>query len=150
MLITAHTKHLRMSPKKVRLVIDLIRGMNAINAEHQLRFMNKAAAKPVLKLLESAIANAEHNFQLKKEDLYVKEVRADEGVSLRRSTPKAFGRAATIHRQSSHIHIALDITTKAKASEKISAPEEEKKEAKTEIPKTTEKKAGTKKSTLKK
>ena len=134
MQIQAHAKHLRMSPKKVRLVIDLIRGMNVTNAEHQLRFMNKAAAKPVLKLLRSAIANAENNFQLNKSDLYVKEIRADEGVSLRRSTPKAFGRSATIHRQASHIHITIDVKSGAKTDEKVAVSAEEKKSLKTAAP----------------
>ena len=96
-----------MSPRKVRLVIDSIRGLKALKAETQLTFMNKGAALPVLKLLRSAMANAEHNFHLRKEDLVVKTITADGGPILKRSRPRAFGRAAPIRKRSTHINLIL-------------------------------------------
>lgn len=96
-----------MSPKKVRLVIDVIRGMDALDAKKQLAFMTKKAARPVGKLLDSAIANATNNFGLKENNLYVKEVMADGGPSLKRWRPRAFGRASKILKRTSHILIVL-------------------------------------------
>lgn len=107
MEVIAHTRHLRMSPRKVRLVIDVIRGKNVVVAASQLAFMKKAAAIPVYKLLQSAVANAEHNFHLETSDLIVKKITADGGPVLHRWTPKAFGRSAPIRKRTSHITIVL-------------------------------------------
>ena len=96
-----------MAPRKVRLVIDTIRGKSALAAETQLSFMNKAAAEPVLKLLRSAMANATHNFQMQKEDLMVKSIMADGGPTIKRSRPRAFGRSAPIRKRTTHITIIL-------------------------------------------
>jgi large subunit ribosomal protein L22 len=108
MEVIAKAKNIRMSPRKVRLVIDVIRGMDVARAQTQLRFLKKAAALPVLKLLNSAVANAEHNFRLRKEDLHVKTITADGGPVIKRWTPKAFGRAAPIRKRTSHITLVLD------------------------------------------
>ena len=108
MEIKSKARNIRMSPRKIRLVVDLIRGMDVQKAQEQLGFMKKHAAKPVLKLLNSAMANAEHNFQLKKEDLYVKYVVADGGPVLKRWRPRAFGRAAGIRKRSTHISMILE------------------------------------------
>lgn len=107
MEVIAHTRHLRMSPRKVRLVIDVIRGKNVAIAASQLTFMKKAAAIPVYKLLQSAVANAEHNFHLDTSGLFVKKITADGGPVLHRWTPKAFGRSAPIRKRTSHITIVL-------------------------------------------
>lgn len=107
MEVKAHANNIRMSPRKVRLVIDVIRGMDATRAQTQLRFIKKAAALPVLKLLNSAIANAEHNFQLRQEDLRVMTITADGGPVIHRWTPKAFGRSAPIRKRTSHITVIL-------------------------------------------
>jgi large subunit ribosomal protein L22 len=107
MEITAKARFIRMSPRKVRLVIDVIRGMDIASARQQLRFMKKAAAEPVTKLLNSAVANAEHNFKLSPETLYVKAIAADGGPALKRWTPKAFGRAAPIKKRMTHLSIVL-------------------------------------------
>lgn len=107
MEVFAKARFIRMTPRKVRLVIDVIRGMDVTRAKAQLTFMKKDAAEPVLKLLESAVANAEHNFQLSRENLYVKAIMADGGPALKRWTPKAFGRAAPIKKRMSHISITL-------------------------------------------
>ena len=107
MEIKAQAKFIRMSPKKVRLIVDLIRGMDVKNAETQLNFSKKLAKEPVLKVLRSGIANAENNFELKKENLFIKKIVVDEGPTLKRWHPRAHGRAATIRKRSSHIGIEL-------------------------------------------
>lgn len=108
MQVMAKLRYLRMSPRKTRLVVDVIRGAKVADALSQLKVMSKAAATPVMKLLNSAIANAEHNFKLDKKDLIVKQIYVDGGPVLKRSTPRAFGRATPIHRRTSHITIVLD------------------------------------------
>jgi len=107
MEVSAKLRFLRMSPRKVRLVVDVVRDMDATKAEHQLQFMNKHAARPVLKLLQSAIANAENNNKLKKENLFIKKITVDQGPTLKRWRPRAFGRAGSILKRSSHITIIL-------------------------------------------
>ena len=107
MEVNAKARFVRMSPRKVRLVIDVIRGMDIARAKDQLRFMKKAAAGPVMKLLDSAVANAEHNFKLASDTLFVKAIAADGGPALKRWTPKAFGRAAPIKKRMTHISIVL-------------------------------------------
>ncbi len=74
MPVKAFVKQLRISPRKMRLVVDLIRGKDAVVAEQQLTFLPKAAARPVLTLLRSAMANAENNFEMDKHNLFVKEI----------------------------------------------------------------------------
>jgi large subunit ribosomal protein L22 len=96
-----------MSPRKVRLVAGLVRGLDVARAEAQLGLLNKAAALPVLKLLRSAIANAEHNNKLEKEGLFIKSITVDGGPMLKRWRPRAFGRAAPIRKRTSHITIIL-------------------------------------------
>lgn len=128
MEVTAKANSIRMSPRKVRLVIDVIRGMDVARAQTQLRFIKKAACLPVLKLLNSAIANAEHNFNLEAESLYVKTITADGGPVLHRWTPKAMGRSAPIRKRTSHITIVLDqrAPKAAKAEKKVAAVKETK------------------------
>lgn len=104
----AKLSYLRMSPKKVRLVVDVIRGMKVEEAMTQLGFMNKAAARPILKLLNSAIANAENNFELKKDNLYIKEIRVDLAGMLKRWKPRAHGRATMVRKKNSHVYLVLD------------------------------------------
>jgi large subunit ribosomal protein L22 len=107
MEIKASLQHLRRSPRKVRLVLDLVRGMETKKALDQLRFCQKEAAVPVIKLVNSAIANAVNNFDLKADNLYIKEIKADEGRTLKRWLPRAHGRATVLRKRSSHIHIVL-------------------------------------------
>jgi len=103
----ASLNHLRMSARKVRLVIDVIRKMPIDQALAQLQFLNKLAAEPVKKLILSAVANAEHNYSLEKDNLFIKEIKADEGVTLKRWMPKAHGRATVIRKRGCHIHVTL-------------------------------------------
>lgn len=98
---------IRMSPRKIRLVADLIRGVRATDADAKLRFVPKAAATPVRKLLASAVANAEHNFKLAKEGLMVKSIAVNQGPVIKRFRPRAMGRAAPIRKRMSHITIVL-------------------------------------------
>ena len=105
--VHASLRHLRQSPRKVRLVVNTIRGLSVTAAETRLTFMPKISAKPVLKLLRSAIANAEHNFKLEKQDLYVRHIVADGGPTLSRWRPRAFGRAAPIRKRTTHITLVL-------------------------------------------
>jgi len=96
-----------MSSKKLRLVANLIRGAQVDSALNQLRFANKKAAEPIAKLLKSAIASAKNDFALDEHNLFVKEIRVDEGGMLKRWTPKAHGSATPIRRRLSHISIIL-------------------------------------------
>lgn len=105
--VHASLRFLRMSPRKVRLVVDAVRGMKVSAAETKLAFLPKLAAQPVQKLLRSAVANAEHNFHLKKEDLFIKTIVADGGPTLKRSAPRAFGRAAPIRKRTTHVTLVL-------------------------------------------
>lgn len=96
-----------MSPRKVRLVADLIRGLSVSAALDQLKVMAKHAARPVGKTLKSAVANAEHNFRLDKDALKIAKITIDKGADLKRWRPRAFGRAAPIKKHSCHITIVL-------------------------------------------
>ena len=107
MEVTAKTKYLRVAPRKVRLVIDLVRGLDVTPAREQLRFVNKAAMTPVIKAIDSAIANAEHNFKLDRHNLYVKKITADQGPTLKRWLPRAFGRATQILKRTTHLTVVL-------------------------------------------
>ena len=98
---------MKMSARKIRLVIDVVRGLGVNEALDQLKFINKWAAKPVAKLINSAVANAENNFELDKNNLYIKEIKADEGPTLDRWMPKAHGRATPIRKRTSHISLML-------------------------------------------
>jgi large subunit ribosomal protein L22 len=140
MQVKAHARFIRMSPRKVRLVIDLIRGARVEKAQTQLRFANKAAAEPVLKLLNSAIANAVNNFQLNKDDLKIVSITADEGPILDRWQPRAHGRAMPIRKRSSHISIVLE-----EVEQKVEKKAEAKEEKKPATKKRTTKKAVTSK-----
>ena len=104
----AIARYVRISSRKVRIVIDLIRGKSVREAEAILRYTPKAATEPVLKLLNSAVANAENNLELNRDDLYVAEVYANQGPTLMRFRARARGRASRIRKCTSHITIVLD------------------------------------------
>ncbi|MEA3249185.1 MAG: 50S ribosomal protein L22 [Patescibacteria group bacterium] len=121
MEVKAKARFIRMSPKKVRLVADLVRGMDIDKAEAQLKFIKKAASRPVLKLIQSARANAEHNFKLTPEILFIKTITVDGGPVLHRWKPRAFGRATPIRKRTSHITVVLDEKTKEGAPKDVKA-----------------------------
>ena len=103
----ATAKIVRIAPRKVRLVVDEVRGKSVAEAISTLRFANRGAAKPVEKVLNSAIANAEHNYDLNAEDLYVSEAYVNEGPTLKRFRPRAQGAASGINKRTSHITIVV-------------------------------------------
>ena len=105
----AYLKQLRMTPRKVKIVLDLIRGKNVAEAAAILKYTNKIACEPVLKLLNSAIANADHNFGMDVEKLYVSECFFTPGIMkhMKRIRPRAKGRADRILKRTSHVTIAL-------------------------------------------
>lgn len=104
----ATARYIRMSPRKVKAVIDLIRNKKLDEARAILINTNKIATEPVLKLLNSAAANAENNLGMNLDNLYVAEVYANQGPTLKRYRPRAQGRAARIRKRTSHITIVLD------------------------------------------
>ena len=109
MEVRARLRYLQASPQKVRLVVDLIRGKNVQEAANLLLLTKKSAAKPVRKLLNSAVANAENlDDQLDIDRLYVKEIFVDKGPVLKRMRPQPMGRAFQIQKRQSHITIKLD------------------------------------------
>ncbi len=103
----AHARFIRQSPYKVRQVLDLIRGMPIDEARTTLDFANRRAVDPVRKVLNSAVANAEHNHALDAEELWVSAAFADEGPTLKRFRPRARGRATSIRKRTSHITIVV-------------------------------------------
>jgi large subunit ribosomal protein L22 len=120
MEVKASLKHLRMSPRKARLVIDVIRKMPVDTALDQLRFINKLAASPIAKLIKSGIANAVNTYSLSSDNLYIKEIRSDEGVMLKRWMPRAHGRATSIRKRGCHISLVLaEIKESGKAEKKV-------------------------------
>jgi len=109
MEIKAKLNYLRIAPRKVRLVADLVRNMDVKEAETQLKFMPKRASQPLLKLLNSAIANAKNNFNLEKDVLYIKKLTINEGPPFKRWRPIARGRANPIMKRTTHINLVLEI-----------------------------------------
>ncbi len=103
----AQAKFVRIAPRKVRIVMDLIRGKNLGEAITILRFVPKKASGIIEKVLRSAAANAEHNYDMNKDDLYVYKAYADEGPTLKRFMPRAMGRATRIRKRTSHITVIL-------------------------------------------
>jgi len=108
MMITAKLNDYRQSPRKVRLVANLVKGKKVEEAKNSLTFLIKRAAKPLLDLVDSAVANASHNFNISADQLYVKEFRVDAGVVLKRRMPRAMGIAYPINKRTSHVFIQLD------------------------------------------
>jgi ribosomal protein L22 len=105
--VHAQAKYVRTSARKARLVCDHIRGKDVAEARAILAFTTRGAAKPWIKLLESAVANAEHNHELVGEELRIHSVHADEGPTLKRYRPRAMGRATRIRKRTSHLSITL-------------------------------------------
>jgi large subunit ribosomal protein L22 len=111
----AKASHVGVTPMKARRVIDLIRDMPAQEALSVLKFAPQAASEPVAKVLASAIANAEHNFQLDPESLIISRAYVDEGATLKRFRPRAQGRAYRIRKRTSHITIEVESVDNAGA-----------------------------------
>lgn len=108
MAVRAHAKYIPLGPQKMREAIDLIRGKSVAEARSTLFFTNRSAARVIEKVLNSAVANAEHNAALSADELYVKEARVDEGPTLKRYSFRSMGRVNRIHKRSSHVTIAVE------------------------------------------
>src|SRR6201994_4956065 len=110
----ARARYVRMSPMKVRRVVDLVRGMPVGQAASVLQFAQQAAATPVAKLVASAVANAENNFDLDPSTLVISTITVDEGPTMKRFQPRAQGRAYRIRKRTSHI--TVEVTSVPQAS----------------------------------
>lgn len=104
----AIARHVRMSPMKVRRVVDLVRGMDVGDALTALKFAPQAASEPVYKVLASAVANAENAEALRAEELYISKAYVDEGVTLRRIRPRAKGSASRVLKRGAHITVVVE------------------------------------------
>jgi large subunit ribosomal protein L22 len=106
-MITASLTNYRQSPRKVRGTANLMRGKSVAEATNILNFLPKKATDALGALLASAVANAKNNFNIESADLFVKEIRVDSGVTLKRSMPRARGSASRINKRSSHVLLTL-------------------------------------------
>lgn len=103
----AVARHIRIAPRKVRIVLDMIRNKDVDEALAILRYTPKAASPIVYKLVNSAAANAEHNYNMNRDNLYISHVYADQGPTLKRFRARAMGRAGMIMKRTSHITVVL-------------------------------------------
>jgi ribosomal protein L22 len=110
--VRARARYVRTAPRKARLVMDHIRGKDVEQARAILAYAPRAAATDVLKLLDSAVANAEHNHELGPDELRVRRAYVDEGPTIKRYRPRALGRATPIHKRTSHM--TIELTTEGK------------------------------------
>jgi len=125
MQTTAKLRFLRVAPRKVRLLADVVRGISVEDALTQLRYSKKHAARPLRKLLESAVANAKHNHDIDTKTLIVKTIFVDGGPVMKRWKPRAFGRAAPIRKRTSHVTVTLEGDAEEKAKDKKKEEKEE-------------------------
>ena len=123
--VTAQLNNLRQAPRKVRMVVGIVKGKGALKALEQLEFVMRRPSLPIIKLLKSAIANAEHNFSMVPSNLYIKEFYVDEGVKLKRFRPKAMGAVGEIQKKTSHVRLTLAEKVPGLKSEKKAAKEKE-------------------------
>lgn len=122
MKVTAKLSNVRLTPRKARLVAGLIQGMHVHEAMVQLEKTVKKSSDPMLKLLQSAVANAKNNFSLGEENLYVALAQVNEGQKLKRWMPRAHGRATPIWRRLSHVTIVLEERLSEEAVRKMEQP----------------------------
>lgn len=104
----AVAKYVQVAPRKVRKVMDLVRGKDVDEALNILRFSPQAAAKTVSKVVASAVANAENNLRLRSDALFISEAYIDQGPTLKRFRPRAMGRASRIRKRTSHITVVVE------------------------------------------
>ncbi len=106
---TAQLRSLRIAPRKLRLVADAIKGKEVSAAQAELRYLIKRGSRPLLKLLQSAVANAHANAKIpKSEKLYIRDIRVDEGRVFKRSMPRARGSSSLIRKRTSHVKLVLN------------------------------------------
>ncbi len=124
----ATSKYIRLSPRRVRQVVDLIRGKNIGEALAILKFTPQRAATAVEKVVKSAVANAEHNLEMSKDSLFIAEAYVDQGPTLKRFNPRAMGRADLMRRRTSHITIVVQEKEEVKREEKAGKQKDKAKE----------------------
>jgi large subunit ribosomal protein L22 len=133
--VTAQLNNVRISPRKVRLVADRVRGIGVNEAIGLLKYDLRKTAQPMEKLLKSAVANAQNNFKIKSDDLIVSDVIVGEGPTLKRWMPRAYGRASKILKRTSRVSVVLcekdDKMKKVEQKEEKTTNEVKKKEATT-------------------
>lgn len=125
MIIEATAKYIRISPRKIRLVADMVRGLPVSKAEPMLKFSTKSAAEPVWKVVASAVANAKTRFDLSPDQLKIAQIMVDGAFVMKRFKARAFGRAGSIKKRTSHISVILEPLVKAtekKDAAKTAAP----------------------------
>jgi ribosomal protein L22 len=110
-VVRARARYVRVAPRKARLVADQVRGLPVTEARTLLEFSTRGAARDLLRLLDSASANAEANHELVADDLQIAEIFVDEGPTLKRWRARARGRASRIDKKTSHLSVALTPTT---------------------------------------
>ncbi len=133
-LVKASARHIHIAPRKMRLVTNLVKGMNAMDALVQLQHANKKASPMLIKLIQSAIANAKNNFSMAPEHLYIQSITCDMGKVMKRYFPRARGSAFTIRRKMSHVNIVLEERKTGKASKSKLSLFKKSEEAKKEVP----------------
>src|SRR5699024_2210666 len=104
----AVAKSVRIAPRKIRLVVDLIRGKGTTEAISILQHTQRGASPVIEKLIQSAVANAEHNYDMDSEKLIIKDAYVDEGMTMKRFKPRAQGRASAINKRTSHVTVVLE------------------------------------------
>lgn len=124
-MIAAKLRHLRIAPRKVRLVADLLRGKSVGEARAILNFTTKKSAQHLLNLLNSAVSGAKNNFQSDPANLYISKITVDAGPKLKRWRARARGSAATIEKKTSHINLFLDEIKKMPSSPGLQRAREE-------------------------
>src|SRR3989338_2003545 len=153
--VKAFARYVHVAPRKLRLVADIVRRAPVDEALEQLRFSSKQAALPLTKVINSAIANAVHNFNLRKDDLFIKSVTIDGGPVFKRYAPRAQGRAFVERKRTSHINVVLEAKTqkakrrrsifslrpKTESAEEIKKPVEQPQAGKVQTAKTAPKQA---------
>ena len=117
--VKARARFVRVAPRKTRLVTSQVVNLPVEKALNYLRFYNKAAVRPVVKLINSAIANAQNNYSLDRKDLYIKKIITNDGPFLKRWRPRAHGRATMIRKKTSHIDLILGVKAGAQKGKKV-------------------------------
>jgi len=136
MKVEARLNNLRIAPRKIRMLADIIRRKSVVEARATLKNVVKRGSDPILKLLEQAVSNAKHNYSLSDSNLYISKIVVDEGPKLKRIMPRSRGQAYEIQKKTSHILMELNEIEKGKGIVKEEKKEEmEKEEKKTEVKK---------------
>lgn len=134
MKVKAKLNNLRVSPRKVRDSADLIRGCNASDALYKLENTVRRSNESLVKLINSAVANAENNFGLNKDSLYISEIIVNEGPTLKRWMPRAYGRATQILKRTSKVEVVLEEREELKVEEKKEEAKKVKKDKQKKAP----------------